>query len=150
MEARSVHVQPPRDAAQRDAAQRDAAQRDAAQRVARRYLLAMSNLVPKRTGVKGVVIWVSAGEFAGKDGQHGPRVKVVLGSKITTESLDDAVSVRLSDPPEVLGTLPGKVAQQVLKFVTLNRKTLLGYWALKLDTATMIERLVPIGPVRKR
>lgn len=119
-----------------------------ADRVARRYLLAMSNLVPKRTGVHGAVIWVSAGEFAGKDGQHGPRVKVVLGSKINTETLDDAVSVRLTDPPEVLGALPGKIAAQVVKFVALNRKTLLAYWRLKLDTATMIERLVSIQPSR--
>jgi len=124
--------------------------REAARRVATRYLLAMSNLVPKRTGVSGAVIWVSAGEFAGKDGQHGPRVKVVLGNKITTDTLDDAVSVRLSDPPEMLGALPGPIKKKVLKFLSLNRKTLLDYWALKLDTATMIERLVPIGPIQRR
>ena len=122
----------------------------AARRVATRYILGMSNLVPKRTGVNGAVIWVSAGEFAGKDGQHGPRVKIVLGSKITTETLDDAVSVRLSDPPTMLGTLTGRIEKQVLKFVSLNRVTLLAYWALKLDTATMIERLIPIGPVKRK
>ena len=125
-----------------------ASRREAARRVATRYLLAMSNLAPKRTGVRGAVIWVSAGEFAGKDAQHGPRVKVVPGSKISTESLDDAVSVRLTSPPEVLGVLPGRLEKQVLEFLRLNRKTLLAYWALKLDTATMVERLISIRPVK--
>ena len=63
------------------------------------------------------MIWISSGEFAGADIQHGPRIKIVMGDKITSEGLGDAVSVKLTDPPEVVGELPGKIMRQVIKFV---------------------------------
>jgi hypothetical protein len=104
----------------------------------------MSNLRPSTTGVVGAVIWISAGEFAGADAQHGPRIKVVLGEKITTEGLKDAVSVRLTSPPQVLGTLPGNVKRQVVKFINRNRNVLLRHWRGEIDAKEVIDQLVCI------
>jgi hypothetical protein len=109
--------------------------------VARFQLEAMSNLRSKTTGVRGAVIWVSAGEFAGSDAQHGPRIKVVLGEKITTEGLTDAVSVRLTDPPQVLGSLPGPIKKKVVEFVNRNRAALLQHWNFEIDSKELLDLL---------
>lgn len=104
-------------------------------------LEAMSNLRSKTTGVEGAVIWISAGEFAGVDVQHGPRIKVVVGEKITSEGLKDAVSIRLTDPPQALGTLPGRVKTQALRFAALNRDLLLRHWRGELDAKEVLDLL---------
>ena len=105
------------------------------------HLEAMSNLRPRTTGVEGAIIWISAGEFSGAEAQHGPRIKVVLGDKATTEGLREAVSVRLTKPPVVLGTLPGKVKKQVFKFVEKNREALLQHWRGELDSKETLDLL---------
>jgi hypothetical protein len=108
-------------------------------RIVARFLLeAMSNLPPQDTGVEGAIIWVSVGEFSGADLQHGPRVKVVPGNKITTENLQDAASVTITDPPRVLGTISGKIRRKVVAFVNQNRDTLLRYWNGELSTREMV------------
>lgn len=110
-------------------------------------LEAMSNLRPKTTGVEGAVIWISAGEFDDVNAQLGPRIKVVLGSKLTTEGLREAASVRLTTPLVVLGELPGKVRKQVVQFVEKNRSVLLRHWNGELDskeTLDLVERLVEL------
>ncbi len=99
----------------------------------------MSNLGPGRTGIDGAVIWVSAGEFAAAERQPGPRVVVVLGEKISTERLDGASSIRLTDPPQVSGALPVGVRRKALSFVVLNRDVLLRYWHNEVDTRKMVE-----------
>ena len=105
------------------------------------HLEAMSNLRPRTTGVDGVIIWISAGEFAGAEAQHGPRIKIVLGDKATTEGLSEAVSVRLTDPPVVLVDLPGKVKKQVIRFVEKNREALLQHWRGELDSKETLDLL---------
>jgi len=107
--------------------------------IARFLLEAMSNLPPKDTGVEGVVIWVSVGEFSGAALQHGPRVKVMLGEKITSEGLENAASVTLTDPPKVVGTLPGKVRKMVVRFIARNRAVLLDYWDGRLSSREMLD-----------
>ena len=104
-------------------------------------LEAMSNLRPKTTGVEGAVIWISAGEFYGVDAQHGPRVKVMLGDKITNEGLKESVSVRITDPPVVLGKLPGKIQKQAIQFVEKNRDVLLRHWNGELDSKETLNLL---------
>lgn len=109
-------------------------------KVAERFLLeAMSNLTEEDTGIEGVVIWVSAGEFGGVDLQHVPRVKVVLGTKIRSEGLDKAVTCTLTDPPRVLGALPGKSQKQVLAFLRKNRPVLRRYWNNEVSTREMLD-----------
>jgi hypothetical protein len=113
-----------------------------ASKVVAQFLLeAMSNLPSQDTGVDGAVIWVSVGEFSGADLQHGPRVKVVPGNKITTENMQSAASVTITDPPRVLGSLPGKLRRKVVAFVTLNRDTLLRYWNGELSTREMLAQI---------
>lgn len=121
-----------------------------AERVATRFIEgafhveAMANLLPRRTGIKGAVIWVSPGEFGGSDSRHGPRVKVMLGEKTTTEGIENSVSVTISQPPRVLGALPGKVKAQVIRFVTLNHDLLMQHWRGELDhveIATQLQRV---------
>lgn len=112
--------------------------------VARFNMWAMSNLSPHDTGVKGCLIWCSIGEFEGKAIKHGPRIKVMLGQKITSEGLADAVSVTLDPVPRVIGALSGRVKKQVLQFVELNRETLLQYWNGQLTTRQMLDGLQPI------
>ena len=113
-----------------------------AQKVASRFLLfAMSNLRSTETGVTDTVIWVSTGEFEGKNIQHGPRIKVVLGNKITKEGLTDSVTVTIADPPVVIGKLPGAIHKQVLAFVISNKDVLLQHWNGDLSTREMLNQL---------
>lgn len=113
----------------------------AQQVIAKFKLEAMSNLRPQDTGVKGAIIWVSAGEFWGTDSQHGPRIKVMQGNKLTSDGLKDSVSVRLTDPPEVLGILPGQLKKQVVRFININRDVLLRYWNFEIGTPEMVRLL---------
>lgn len=108
-------------------------------------LFLMSNLRTKDTGVERAVIWVSAGEFGGADSFSGPRLKVVVGTKIASAGLNNAVTCTLADPPLVLGTLPGKIQKQVLDFVGRNRQVLLRYWKNEIDTGEMADALVRAG-----
>lgn len=124
--------------------------RTAAERVSARFIEAsfrveaMANLLPRRTGIRGAVVWVSPGEFGGTDSRHGPRVKVMLVEKTTTEGIENSVSVTISQPPRVLGTLPGKIKSQVIRFVTLNHDLLLQHWRGEVDhveVATQLRRV---------
>lgn len=122
-------------------------EKDLCKSVAARFagfdMWAMSSLRSKATGIEGVIIWVSTGEFAGADLQHGPRVKVVLGDKVSKEKmLKESVTIKISESPEVLdGDLPGKVKKQVIGFVKKNREVLLQYWNEEIDTQELIELL---------
>jgi len=102
-------------------------------------LFLLSNLCPTETGVAGAVIWVSCGEFASGDPEQGPRLIAVLGERIRTEGLKDATTVRLTDPPEVLGALPGEIERAVVKFAEMNRGTLLRYWDGQLSTRELLD-----------
>src|ERR1700744_5708992 len=112
--------------------------------VARFMLEAMSNLRTRSTGVDDATIWVSAGGFAGAQMQHGPRIKVIPGTKITKEGLLEAASVTITDPPKVIGDLPGKLKKQAIAFVTLNSEILLQYWRNEIDTQDLLEGLTRV------
>src|ERR1017187_1906458 len=107
-------------------------------------LLLMSNVRPKTSGVEGTVIWISAGELSGTESQHGPRIKVVIGDSINAEGLRDAVSVRLTTPPVVLGSLPSRVQRDVVQFVEKNRAVLLRHWNGELDSKEALDLLKPV------
>lgn len=121
-----------------------------ADRVAARYLEAdfavdaMSNVTPEDSGVDGAVLWIRPGEAHGTDLQHGPSLKVVLGTKVTTESLRNSVPVTIEDTPRVLGTLPGKVRSQVVAFIRLNQDVLLRHWRGELNSKQTLNQLRPI------
>ena len=102
---------------------------------------AMANLRSSKTGVEGAVLWVSPGEFEGKKSPHGPRIKVAVGMKVTTDSLRDSVSVTLTTPPKVLGSLPTKVKEQAVAFVLLNMEVLLQHWRGELDSEEVMQKV---------
>ena len=106
-------------------------------------LFLASNLGPETTGVVGAVIWIFAGEFAGRE--LGPRLLVVIGGdKISAEWLRGAVSVRLTTPPEDLGILPGRIRRRVIEFVERNRNVLLQHWNGELaskETLNLLQRI---------
>ena len=113
-----------------------------AQQVTARFQLeAMASLRPQTTGIEGAVVWVSVGEFAGSEAQHGPRIKVVVGSKLTSESLKNSVTVTLTKPPKLIGTLPGKIKKQILEFVEKNREALLQHWNAEIDSIELGRQL---------
>jgi hypothetical protein len=67
----------------------------------------------------------------------------MLGNQVTQDGLEDAVSVRLTTPPEVLGNLPGDIKKQVTRFVALNHEVLLRHWMGEIDSIEM-------GPLLRR
>ena len=101
----------------------------------------MSWFCSNTTGIEGAVLCVFAGEFERPGHQLGPRLLVALGNKLTTEGLNDAVSVVLTDPPKVTGELPDRVKREVAEFVNKNRDAILGYWNCELDSKEMTELL---------
>ena len=112
----------------------------------RQMVIGMSNLRPDDTGISGLVLWVSAGEFEGTSCQHGPRVKVILGGgKVTQENLANAPSVTIQDGRVVRGTLTGKVLKQVREFLKLNKTVLLQYWEQIIGTTGMVENIRPVS-----
>ena len=106
-------------------------------------LFLASNLRSVTTGVEGAVIWIFAGEFTGVE--LGPRILVVIGGdKMSAEWLRDAVSVRLTTPPEVASELPCAVRRQVIEFAEKNRNVLLQHWNGELaskETLDLLQRI---------
>lgn len=106
---------------------------------------AMSNLRSKSTGVDGAILWVSAGEFEGKESQQGPRVKVILGQgRVTMEALQKAPSVKIKDGSLIQGRLKGSLLKKIQMFLDLNRTVLLDYWNQKIDTVQMAQEIKKI------
>lgn len=120
-------------------AQRQAARRDDPSAIV--DLFALSNLLPETTGVRGAVLWVSAGEFGKRNSKHGPRLLVVPGNTVKAERLKDAVAVPLTSPPEIVGTLPPKLRRQVARFIDANREVLLQHWNGQLDSKQVMGML---------
>ncbi len=104
----------------------------------------LCNLLSEHTGVDGAVLWVAAGEPTSNESALGPRVLVVVGQKLTVDSLSEAVSVTLTVPPEVLGTLPHEVALKAVEFVETNRDVLIEYWRGEMATTELLELLVRV------
>lgn len=109
--------------------------------VARFHRESMANLRPEETGIKGAILWISSGEFSGTKIKHGPRLKVMEGTKLTADVLKKAVTVKLTDPPEIIGSLSGKLKTQVIKFVTENHDTLISYWRFEINISTLLKQL---------
>ncbi|MGO8995714.1 MAG: hypothetical protein ACLQVI_20580 [Polyangiaceae bacterium] len=101
----------------------------------------LANLTAAETGVDGAVMWVSAGEFSNAGAEQGPRVMVARGPRISRDRLEEAVVVRLSEPPEVLGGLAPEMERQVVAFVAQNRTVLLRYWDGAISTRELLDLL---------
>ena len=49
--------------------------------------------------------------------------------------------MRLTDPPQVLGTLPGPIKKKVVEFVSRNRDALLQHWNFEIDSKELLDLL---------
>lgn len=103
-------------------------------------LYEMANLSSRTTGIPGVVVWVNSG---GDRLQHGPRIKVVRGNKFRVEL---SSTIPLTGVPRIIGKadLSQDEFANVVKWMTLNRETLLQYHDDEIDTAEMIGQLKKI------
>jgi hypothetical protein len=101
----------------------------------------LSSLNSSTTGIPGVTLWISAGEFAEGEKPHGPRIKVVLGEKSTMEGLENALTVILTNPPQDVQKLPDRIREQILGFARINRDALLLHWNGKIDTMETLSLL---------
>jgi len=46
-----------------------------------------------------------------------------------------------TDPPQVLGTLPGPIKKKVVEFVSRNRDALLQHWNFEIDSKELLDLL---------
>jgi hypothetical protein len=103
----------------------------------------LCSIPPRLSGVDGDM-WFSEGEFMRHPSSHGPRILVAPRQKSRSEGLEGAVQVRLTSPPEVLGTLPGELARQVVQFVEKNRDLLFRYWKGGMSTLDAFNRMARV------
>lgn len=100
-------------------------------------LYEMANLGPNTTGIQDIVIWVNGGV---DKLQHGPRIKVVKGSKWRS---DQSSTIPLTGVPRVIGNAP--ITQDdfalIVKWIDLNRDLLIRYGNNEMDTAEFIQQL---------
>ena len=105
----------------------------------------MTNANTEFTGIPGVTIWVSAGEYSLRNPTGIPRIEVVVGP-CGPINLYKAVTVTLGKPPKVLGKLPYPVSRQVKAFIELNRDLLLEHWNEKTSLISTVEELRRMPP----
>jgi hypothetical protein len=106
----------------------------------------LSVLRSSDTGVGGAAVWVAAGEFEDADRHLGPRLLVTVGDSIHADGLKDAVRVRLTSQPNLLGVLPHGIARQVESFVAENKDALARHWRGEIDTREMLDLLEKVRP----
>lgn len=92
----------------------------------------MSNLLASDTGVDGTTC------------RHSPRIKIVVGDQITSENLNQAASVTISDTPKIIGKLPSKISKNAVMFVKMNTVVLLKYWKNEIPTREMLNSITKI------
>ena len=97
----------------------------------------MANLHGTTTGLDNLVVWVSGG---GSQLQHGPRIKVVKGTKFRPEN---SSTVPLTGVPRIIGNadLSQDEFAEVIKWIRLNRETILQYWNDDISTEQMISAI---------
>ncbi len=96
-------------------------------------LFEMSNLQKDDTGID-CIIWVSSKAHH----KHGPRIK--LSSNNRSNNLDIVITIG-DDTTLIHGKLKNKVLKKVIKWVILNKKTLMDYWNDNLSTRQMLNNI---------
>jgi hypothetical protein len=84
----------------------------------------MANVSPEQSGT-GIRLYFSWGQHEGKKLNHGPRFKITLPNRKYAE-------VNIDNPicPKELST---KQWNSILKFISLNQKTIQDFWEMKLE-----------------
>jgi hypothetical protein len=102
-----------------------------------------TNLLQDVTGVDGVV-WIFMGEPTRNETALGPRIFVVPGARLAVSSLTHAAAVRITIPPELVGTLPPRLSMQAASFAAANRSVLQLYWLGEMGTQDALDLLVRV------
>lgn len=97
----------------------------------------MANLFPKHTGLP-FVVWISARGGA----RHDVRVKVSPNAKALPEEMA-SVAIR-PETHVVEGVIDPEDYTLLLRWIILNRETLIKYWEGDIDTQDALEKLVKI------
>jgi hypothetical protein len=100
-----------------------------------------TNLAPISTGVQGAVVWIFSGEPTLSEATVGPRILVVVGESLALASLSNAVAVRLSRPPAVMGALPVGIGRQAVRFADANGDLLRRYWRGRMSTRALLDQV---------
>ena len=88
-----------------------------------------------------MVIWVNEKGRA----RHGPRIKVSLrhGDRMDASN---TVTVTIEDDPQMIGEgISGQDMEAIRRYISLNKKTLLGYWNGEIDTVELVANLKAVS-----
>lgn len=104
---------------------------------------AFTNLSPEETGIEGVVLWMAPCS------RRRPRLWVVPGAALTSDSLTRATAVvTLDEPIQVLGMLPETFDREpLISFARRNRDVLLRHCRGELGSRRTLEQLEPNAPI---
>jgi len=97
----------------------------------------MANLGTSTTGLDGLIVWVSGG---GEKLKHGPRIKVVRGTKFKPEL---SSTIPLTGIPRIIGNadLSQEEFAKLISWIEKNRQTILKYWNDEIHTAEMVNMI---------
>jgi hypothetical protein len=74
--------------------------------------------------------------------QHGPRIKVAINPPNSISPLGQVATVTFDC--SVVGKIDPELAQQVIRFIEINRAVLLEYWNYEIYTDELQQRLQSI------
>ena len=93
------------------------------------------NYPPDKTGLNEP-IWISV-----ENASHGPRIKVY------SEDGEGNFSVSISDSPRIVAGncfVSSKELKRIIKFISLNKETLLNYWEFKITSKELKTKIKKI------
>jgi hypothetical protein len=74
--------------------------------------------------------------------RHGPRVKVAIDPPDTLNPRGKIATVTFDG--DIIGTIDPHLADQVKRFIEINRTTLLDYWHYRIDGRELDRKLKPL------
>jgi hypothetical protein len=104
-------------------------------------LTEMPNLRANLTGISDVVIMVSG---KGHTLQHGPRIKVCDGVNWDNSHVS---TIPITGKPRIIGNADISQEQfsKIMKWVNLNRPTIMAYWSGNIETEEMYNSIKKIS-----
>jgi hypothetical protein len=72
---------------------------------------------------------------------QAPRIQVAVEPPTHIDPFGNCAVVSIHDGSVVTGTLPARVREQAVQFISLNRQVLLDYWDCRFATAELLQRL---------
>lgn len=102
----------------------------------------MVSLPTKRTGIHNT-LFASTKGYASE--RLGPRIKIAVDPPTRLIAAGKAAFMLLGNFYVGGYPIPADIAEQVRRFIELNRDALTAYWNGDVDTGDFLERVRPIG-----